>query len=128
MFLEFLTAVKVWTVLLAYGLALWPAGFLIGALTNQWRDQLEAGEGLKKAGLWIGCLERFLVVTFVLLNHYEAIGFLVAAKSIFRFGEIRDSSHRKEAEYILIGTMLSFAIAIVIGIALRWVLRWGELW
>jgi hypothetical protein len=103
-------------------LIIWPAGFLIGRITRPWRAQLKSQEGLAKAGMWIGCLERFLVLTFVLLNRYEAIGFLVAAKSIFRFGEIRDSSHRKEAEYILVGTMLSFAIAIAVGLGLRWIL------
>ena len=121
---DILFVAKLWATAIAYLLALWPAGFLIGRITRQWRDQVGSQEGLAKAGLWIGCLERFLVLTFVILGQLEAIGFLVAAKSIFRFGEIRDPSHRKEAEYILIGTMLSFAIAIVIGLGLRYVLGW----
>ncbi|MFO7902720.1 MAG: hypothetical protein R6U98_08675, partial [Pirellulaceae bacterium] len=43
-------------------------------------------EGLFRAGLWIGRLERVLILTFFLLQRFEAIGFLIAAKSIFRFG------------------------------------------
>ncbi|MDK2969458.1 MAG: hypothetical protein PWQ65_561, partial [Bacteroidota bacterium] len=40
---------------------------------------------------------------------------LVAAKSVFRFGDLKDSGNRKLTEYILIGTLLSFGIAIVTG-------------
>ncbi|MFO7738926.1 MAG: hypothetical protein R6V46_10655, partial [Desulfatiglandaceae bacterium] len=58
---------------------------------------------------------------FFLLQRFEAIGFLIAAKSIFRFGEVSKPERRKEAEYILIGTMLSFLIAIVTGIGAAWV-------
>jgi hypothetical protein len=49
-----------------------------------------------------------------------AIGFLIAAKSILRFGELRD--HRKEAEYVIIGTMWSFACGLVVALATRAVL------
>jgi hypothetical protein len=40
----------------------------------------------------------------LLIDQPGGIGFLFAAKSILRFGEIKDSQHRKMAEYILIGT------------------------
>ncbi|MFV0501856.1 MAG: hypothetical protein ACK5MH_09735 [Bacteroidales bacterium] len=45
----------------------------------------------------------------------SGIGFLLAAKSIFRFGDLKDSKDRKLTEYILIGTLLSFAVAIATG-------------
>jgi len=54
---------------------------------------------------------RFLILTLVLLKQYEAIGLLVAAKSIFRF-----SASRSVGEYVLIGTLLSFTIAITVGL------------
>jgi hypothetical protein len=41
-------------------------------------------------------------------------GVLIAAKSILRFGEIKDASQRKVAEYIIIGTFLSFGWALLI--------------
>ena len=44
-------------------------------------------EGLEKAGFHIGILERLLVFSFIVLNHWEGVGFLLAAKSIFRFGD-----------------------------------------
>jgi len=63
----------------------------------------------------IGIIERFLVLTFVILNQFEAVGFLIAAKSILRF---KDDNTIK-TEYVLIGTMLSFGIAIALGIIIN---------
>jgi hypothetical protein len=40
----------------------------------------------------------------------------LAAKSVFRFGDLKESKDRKLTEYILIGTLLSFGIAIASGI------------
>lgn len=117
-----------WTVMLAYILVIWPAGVLIGKITKPWRCEVIKeipSQGLEKAGLWIGRLERVLILTFILLNHFEAIGFLIAAKSILRFGETRAPDSRKEAEYILIGTMISFVIAIILGILGRWMLQYS---
>jgi len=71
----------------------------------------ETGE-LEKAGRLIGNLERILALVFVLLNQYPAIGFLIAAKAILRF---KDTSTAK-TEYVLIGTLLSFGVAILIGV------------
>ena len=53
-----------------------------------------------------------LVLTFVLLNQFEVVGFLIAAKSILRY----KSDETIKTEYVLIGTLLSFGIAIVLGI------------
>jgi Protein of unknown function (DUF3307) len=71
---------------------------------------------LSQAGTWIGILERLMVFGFVILNQWEGIGFLLAAKSIFRFGDIKNAKDRKLTEYILIGTLLSFGLAIGIGL------------
>jgi len=111
-------------VLLAYAVVIWPAGRLVGAFTARWKDRCspadERRDGLDYGGLWIGRLERILVVTFILLNHFEAIGFLVAAKSILRYGEISRGGSRSEAEYVLIGTMMSFVVAIAAGVIAAW--------
>ncbi|MCK5057529.1 MAG: DUF3307 domain-containing protein [Candidatus Aminicenantes bacterium] len=116
---------KLWILGLSYIIVVFPAGVWIGKITEPWRKELAESQfqGLEKAGLWMGRLERILILTFVILDHYDAIGFLIAAKSIFRFGEINTSKNRKEAEYILIGTMLSFVIAILIGILSTWLLK-----
>lgn len=66
-------------------------------------------------GKYIGILERLFVFIFVVTNHWEAIGFLLAAKSIFRFGDLRDSKDIQLTEYVLIGTLISFGLALLSG-------------
>ncbi len=112
-----LTGTKFWIIIAAYLVIILPASILISKITEKWRRELSEREGaetdksLENAGRWIGWLERFLILTFVLLQQYAAIGLLVAAKSIFRFSE-----SRKVGEYVLIGTLLSFTIAIIVGL------------
>jgi len=110
---------KLFVVAAAYGLAIWPSGRIIGRLTQSWQGELVGtyGRGLRRGGLWIGCLERLLIVTFVLLEEYQPIGFLIAAKSILRFGEVSGSKpeNRKMAEYVIIGTMLSIIFGLCVG-------------
>jgi len=76
-------------------------------------------DSLIDAGLIIGILERILILFFIQINMFEAIGFLLAAKSIFRFGDLTNAKDTKFTEYILVGTLLSFTIAIVVGYALK---------
>lgn len=92
-------------------------GIAIQLILENWTSYINfsKAESLPNAGKYIGILERLLVFTFVVLGHWEAIAFLVAAKSVFRFGDLKDSGNRKLTEYILIGTLLSFGIAIVTG-------------
>lgn len=66
-----------------------------------------------QAGALIGNLERWLILAFVLMHHYEALGLLIAAKSIIRFGD----AQTKESEYVLAGTLLSISIAVFSGLA-----------
>lgn len=96
-------------------------GFVIEKATRRWRTELARGNneiaGLTDAGTWIGYIERIIILTFILIGEYSAIGFLIAAKSIFRFsGGVKDQKERKHAEYILIGTLISFSLAILLGI------------
>ncbi len=72
-------------------------------------------KGIKDAGKYIGMLERLFIFAFVVTSFWEGIGFLLAAKSIFRFGDLKEHKEIKLTEYILIGTLLSFGIAILIG-------------
>lgn len=115
---------KVWNattlkILLAYLLVTRPFGFLVGMLTQHWREEIaeqQDKDSLAKAGSWIGMLERVLVLTFVLLGQYSAIGFLVAAKSILRVSDKIEENPRKQTEYVLIGTLISFTIALLVGL------------
>jgi len=71
-------------------------------------------DSLKDAGKYIGMLERLFIFGFVVTSNVQAIGFLLAAKSVFRFGDLKESKDRKLTEYILIGTLLSFGSSMLI--------------
>lgn len=106
---------------MAYLLVLTPASVLIGQLLRSWRPELLAlpVQGLLAGGHYIGMLERALLLTFVLLDQFAAVGFLLAAKSIFRFGDLSRAQDVKFTEYVLLGTLLSISISLGIGLALR---------
>lgn len=91
-----------------------PAGILIGQLTRKWREKLPDSENLANAGKWIGMIERIIILVFVLQSQYSAIGLLVAAKGIIRFNE-KDRPEIK-TEYLVIGTLMSIALAIIAGL------------
>lgn len=75
--------------------------------------------GMRNAGRYIGWLERALAITFILIGHPEGVGFLLAAKSILRFRDVQDQTDRHQAEYIIIGTFLSFGWALFAALATR---------
>lgn len=102
---------------LGYLIVIFPVGFIIGKATENWQKELATEKdqnSLKKAGRYIGIFERILVLTFVISSNFSAIGFLIAAKSILRFSDTKGA--RKQTEYVLIGTLMSFAICIIIGL------------
>lgn len=70
--------------------------------------------GTKNAGKIIGMLERLFIFGFIMMGFPYGIGFLLAAKSIFRFGDLKENKDIKLTEYILIGTLLSFGLAMLI--------------
>jgi Protein of unknown function (DUF3307) len=88
-------------------------GFAVGILMEPWAE--ETPVGLRGAGRTIGILERALVFLFVVTNQAEGIGFLIAAKSVLRFGAVGDD--RKISEYVIIGTLASFGWAIAAAVA-----------
>lgn len=75
-------------------------------------------ETLMNAGMLIGIMERLIIVLFIQVGFLSGIGFLLAAKSIFRFGDLTNAKNTKFTEYILVGTLASFLIAIAIGYGL----------
>lgn len=70
------------------------------------------GTNVSHAGAMIGNLERLLTLIFVLLNQYEAIGFVYAAKSILRYAD----NKTVDTEYVLVGTLMSLVISIGCGL------------
>jgi hypothetical protein len=101
-------------------------GNLIARLTARFADEISGNDitGLRRGGQYIGWLERSLVMLLLLINQPNGIGFLIAAKSVLRFGEIRDQGQRKVAEYIIIGTFLSFGWALLISVLAQRALRY----
>ncbi len=96
-----------------------PVGFLIasGDIWDFGRGQNEKpSERSIRAGQMIGYLERTIIYLFLLYEQYGAIAFVLTAKSIARFKEIEQN--RMQAEYYLIGTLLSVASAFIIAMLL----------
>lgn len=106
-----------WQLLTAVVFVSFPTAIIMGKLLENMSDQLEMDhKSLPNAGKYIGIIERLFVLTFIILDHWEAIGLLIAAKSVFRFNDLKESNSRKLTEYILIGTLMSFGIAILTGV------------
>ena len=94
-----------------------PASIIMAKLLEGMSDRIELDhKSLPNAGKYIGILERLFVLIFIILGRWEAIGLLITAKSVFRFNDLKESNSRKLTEYILIGTLLSFGLAIITGI------------
>ena len=105
-----------WMVLVAgFAMSVQGAGFLVGKVAAKLQEENALAEkinGLENGGKLIGQLERAMIFLFIMIGHPSGIGFLVAAKSILRFGEAKDD--QKLAEYVLVGTLLSFSLAITV--------------
>jgi uncharacterized membrane protein len=120
--------------LLAYIIVVWPVGYLLKFVllkmaikTNEQNRALNADaeereldakiKNIEHGGNLIGQFERVIILTFVLLGQYEAIGFLITGKSIIRFA---DKNADVKSEYVLVGTMMSYAMAILVGVCVNW--------
>jgi hypothetical protein len=88
-----------------------PANILIREVFALYKIKLPRDQNtdLFNAGKLIGIIERILTLTFLLYGQFEAVGFLIAAKSILRY----EGANTSKTEYVLIGTLLSFGLAIL---------------
>jgi len=113
-----------WAILIGYMIVLKPASLLIGMFIKSWTPSngMQA-QGMPNAGKWIGYIERVLIVTFVITGNIEAVGFLLAAKSIFRFGDLNKAREIKITEYVLLGTLASFSLALLVGFGLNMIIH-----
>ena len=66
-------------------------------------------DSLPQGGRLIGRLERAMILMLVLAGQPDGIGFLIAAKSLLRFNELARDQDRRASEYVIIGTLASFA-------------------
>lgn len=86
-------------------------------------NEKDEQKSLKNGGKHIGIIERLLVFTFIIIGQWSAVGFLITAKSVFRFGDLNQGKNRQFTEYVLIGTLLSFSFAIFTALIVQFVLR-----
>lgn len=92
--------------------------FAVGLLMEPFTPHLGKGDASKSlpgAGRVIGNLERGLIYALVLFGQAQGVGLLIAAKSILRFGAVKDD--RRLSEYVIIGTLASFGWALVVSFA-----------
>ncbi len=112
---------------------IWVGGVFVGwAIERFLVTELADPQGMKNAGRAIGWAERTLIYVFILGDATTAIGLLVAAKSIMRIGETRSdrnegesdepSDRRAMTEYVIFGTLVSFAWAVTVASIFRWIL------
>jgi hypothetical protein len=76
------------------------------------RGSKPLSQGVRR-GRTIGIMERAILLTLGLLGQWQAIGLVVAAKSIARY---KNLDEQEFAEYYLIGTLASLLTALLIGI------------
>jgi hypothetical protein len=102
-----------------------PVSFGVKIFISKWTPDPQGQDvaSLQSAGKFIGIFERILVFVFIIINQWAAVGFLLAAKSIFRFGDLKEAKDRKLTEYVLIGTLLSFGAAIFTALFIQYSLR-----
>lgn len=117
-------------VLVGWLIIVFPVGGLIGQYLKRREPPEYKSPGLEKAGKVIGRLERTIILVFYLGGSLEGIGFLVVAKSIYRFGDLKKGYENGEetdeeestfsiSEYIILGSLLSYTAAIIGGILIK---------
>ncbi len=102
-------------IIAAYMVCLKPANIFIKEVFKATEIQVTSDNEMPNAGKVIGVLERILALTLILVYQYSAVGLLIAAKSILRYR----NDETLKTEYVLIGTMLSFGIAVIAGIIIN---------
>lgn len=110
--------IELWYVAAAVAaLVCWkPANIFIKLMLKHYSVNMPADNSSAfNAGSLIGTIERWLILIFVCLQRYDALGLLIAAKSIIRFGD----KETAKTEYVLAGTLLSIFIAVLAGLLVR---------
>ena len=113
----------------AYVAIVFGGGYLVQKITQSFLATIEdtvktAKPGLPNAGRYIGWVERTLVLTLVLSGVNEGVGFLLAAKALVRYPEIKEDVKGHFAEYFLIGTLTSIGLALGGGLVVNDLRRW----
>lgn len=103
-----------------YVACLFGGSILVRLTTRVFQVPTSDVRGVEGAGAYIGVIERLAITTLVALGQHAAVGFVLAAKSIARYKKIEEE--KGFGEYYLIGTLTSSTIAILAGLAVKWML------
>ncbi|MBT8280892.1 MAG: DUF3307 domain-containing protein [Muriicola sp.] len=115
--IDYLIGLINWGLVTAVFFLTFPSAILMNVLLEKMSKQISFDhKSLPNAGKYIGMIERLFVLIFIITGRWEGIGLLITAKSVFRFNDLKESNSRKLTEYILIGTLLSFGLAIITGL------------
>ena len=91
-------------------------GIVIGKIVEPFRKSIDTNHSLKNAGTYIGIFERSLILIFILVHQFAAVGFLLASKSILKIRE-RSLMKKEEKDGICSGwDFIEFLSAIIIGL------------
>jgi hypothetical protein len=103
---------------IVYLAVIFAGGYLIRAVTRRLADDIssEPAGQMANAGMYVGWIERFLVITAIVMQAPSLIGLILTGKSIARFPEFKEP---RFAEYFLIGTLLSLSLSILGGLLLH---------
>ena len=106
--------------LVAYSLIYLPMSLLIGQLLAHWTPQMPPSAKADNDSLlrgqtdWLSGENADPDLRAAGANSGDR--FLLAAKSIFRFGDLRQSDDKMRTEYVLLGTLFSFTLTIMLGL------------
>lgn len=93
-----------------------PANIMIQKLLMVYKPDNREDDFKKdsNAGRFIGTMERIIMLIFLSIGQYSAIGLVLTAKSIARYDRI--AKEKDFAEYYLLGTLTSTLIVVIIAL------------
>lgn len=114
---------KVLWVVCGYLIILSPSAVFIRMMLERLTANFSSEGSLPLAGQSIGMIERVLMLSFILLDQFAGLGFLLAAKSVFRFGDLSASKDKKLTEYVMLGTLLSVSVTLFVCLGVNSLIR-----
>lgn len=91
-----------------------PANSVVRTVLDHAGPGILAEELALKGGRVLGPLERILIFGAAVTGTFTVVAAVMAAKGLLRFPEVsRDNPHGLRAEYVLIGSFVSWALALV---------------
>ena len=114
---------KVLWVVCGYLIILSPSAVFIRMMLERLTANFSSEGSLPLAGQSIGMIERVLMLSFILLDQFAGLGFLLAAKSVFRFGDLSASKDKKLTEYVMLGTLVSVSVTLFVGLGVNSLIR-----